>query len=147
MTLYNCNKTPYNFIKKTNMGMQTLRTQISQLATTVSKLKSQRSGKLSSQLEVNQPENVNVITLRSGKEMKVVEKPKVLRKENTEEILEVVPEKAPEEPTDKVVTDPSTLIDSEVLSPPPDMFINPQNRIKMRSSWICSKKCTSTFHF
>ncbi|KAL0307602.1 UNVERIFIED_CONTAM: hypothetical protein Scaly_2978200 [Sesamum calycinum] len=51
------------------MGLQHLGNQISQLATSVSKLEAQASGKLPSQTETNPRENVSAITLRSGKEL------------------------------------------------------------------------------
>ncbi|KAL0393210.1 UNVERIFIED_CONTAM: Retrovirus-related Pol polyprotein from transposon.6 [Sesamum radiatum] len=50
-------------------GFQHLGNQISQLATSVSKLEAQASGKLPSQTETNLRENVSAITLRSGKEL------------------------------------------------------------------------------
>ncbi|KAL0329028.1 UNVERIFIED_CONTAM: hypothetical protein Sradi_4889500 [Sesamum radiatum] len=53
----------------TTMGLQHLGNQISQLATSVSKLEAQASGKLPSQTETNPRENVSAITLRSGKEL------------------------------------------------------------------------------
>ncbi|KAK4382383.1 Retrovirus-related Pol polyprotein from transposon opus [Sesamum angolense] len=53
----------------TTMGLQHLGNQISQLATFVSKLEAQASGKLPSQTETNPRENVSAITLRSGEEL------------------------------------------------------------------------------
>ncbi|KAK4405904.1 Retrovirus-related Pol polyprotein from transposon.6 [Sesamum angolense] len=53
----------------TTAGFQHLGNQISQLATSVSKLEAQASGKLPSQTETNPRENVSAITLRSGKEL------------------------------------------------------------------------------
>ncbi|KAK4381432.1 hypothetical protein Sango_2968700 [Sesamum angolense] len=53
----------------TTMGLQHLGNQISQLATSVSKLEAQASGKLPSQTETNPRENVSAITLQSGKEL------------------------------------------------------------------------------
>ncbi|KAM7518534.1 hypothetical protein LguiB_017496 [Lonicera macranthoides] len=43
---------------------------MSQLATIVSRLESQRSGKLPSQTVVNPRQDASAITLRSGKELK-----------------------------------------------------------------------------
>ncbi|KAL4368664.1 hypothetical protein GQ457_05G022790 [Hibiscus cannabinus] len=48
---------------------QNLGNQITQLATSMSKLEAQNSGKLPSQTEVNPRENCNAISLRSGKEI------------------------------------------------------------------------------
>ncbi|KAL0289868.1 UNVERIFIED_CONTAM: Retrovirus-related Pol polyprotein from transposon.6 [Sesamum angustifolium] len=53
----------------TTAGFQHLSNQISQLATSVSKLEAQASGKLPSQTETNPSENASAITLRSGKKL------------------------------------------------------------------------------
>ncbi|XP_031112037.1 uncharacterized protein LOC116016008 [Ipomoea triloba] len=57
------------FHQETRAGIQQLGNQISQLATSVSKLEAQASRKLPSQTEVNPKENVSAITLRSGKQL------------------------------------------------------------------------------
>ncbi|XP_019178790.1 PREDICTED: uncharacterized protein LOC109173896 [Ipomoea nil] len=57
------------FQRETRASIQQLGNQISQLATSVSKLEAQASGKLLSQTKVNPKENVNAITLRSGKQL------------------------------------------------------------------------------
>ncbi|XP_019155105.1 PREDICTED: uncharacterized protein LOC109151969 [Ipomoea nil] len=56
------------FQQKTRTSIQHLESQLSQLASTVSRLESQ--GKLPSQTVVNPKQNVSAITLRSGKELK-----------------------------------------------------------------------------
>ncbi|XP_048229065.1 uncharacterized protein LOC125369839 [Ricinus communis] len=61
-----------NFIRppqETRSSIQNLGNQITQLATSISKLEAQNSRKLPSQLEINQKENVSVIFLGSGKEI------------------------------------------------------------------------------
>ncbi|KAK4411812.1 hypothetical protein Sango_0254200 [Sesamum angolense] len=55
-------------LQETRASLQHLGNQISQLTTSVSKLEAQASGKLPSQTEINPRENVNTITLQSGKE-------------------------------------------------------------------------------
>ncbi|XP_031108596.1 uncharacterized protein LOC116013076 [Ipomoea triloba] len=57
------------FQQETRAGIQQLGNQISQLATSVSKLEAQALRKLPSQTEVNPKENVSAITLRSGKQL------------------------------------------------------------------------------
>ncbi|XP_019150696.1 PREDICTED: uncharacterized protein LOC109147552 [Ipomoea nil] len=57
------------FQRETRESIQQLGNQISQLATSVSKLEAQALGKLPSQTEVNPKESVNAITLRSGKQL------------------------------------------------------------------------------
>lgn len=54
-------------MKEPRASIKNLKTQVSQLVTSVSKLKSQR--KLLSQTEVNLRPNVSVVTLRSDKEL------------------------------------------------------------------------------
>ncbi|KAL0295215.1 UNVERIFIED_CONTAM: hypothetical protein Sradi_6846400 [Sesamum radiatum] len=56
-------------LQETRANLQHLGNQISQLATSISKLEAQASGKLPSQTETNPRENVSAITLRSGKEL------------------------------------------------------------------------------
>ncbi|KAF7839569.1 putative RNA-dependent RNA polymerase 1 [Senna tora] len=64
--------TPFKlkFVKSLASSMQSLEQQMSQLATSVSKLESQ--GKLPSQTKTNPKHNANAITLRSGKELEDV---------------------------------------------------------------------------
>ncbi|KAM7514528.1 hypothetical protein LguiA_004111 [Lonicera macranthoides] len=58
------------FQQETRTSIQNLENQMSQLATIVSWLESQRSGKLPSQTVVNPRQDASAITLRSGKELK-----------------------------------------------------------------------------
>ncbi|XP_031131881.1 uncharacterized protein LOC116033267 [Ipomoea triloba] len=75
------------FQQETSAGIQQLGNQISQLATSVSKLEAQASRKLPSQTEVNPKENVSAITLRSGKQLQP-ESPLPVEEENEEKSKE-----------------------------------------------------------
>ncbi|XP_073033722.1 uncharacterized protein [Primulina eburnea] len=57
------------FQQETRASIQNLGTQITQIATSVSKLEAQNSGKLPSQTVVNPKENASAMILRSGKEI------------------------------------------------------------------------------
>ncbi|KAH9669749.1 DUF4220 domain-containing protein [Citrus sinensis] len=57
------------FQQATTTSIQNLENQMSQLATTVSRLESQVLGRLPSQSEVNPKQNVSAVILRSGKEL------------------------------------------------------------------------------
>ncbi|XP_075473857.1 uncharacterized protein LOC142504900 [Primulina tabacum] len=57
------------FQQETRASIQILGTQITQIATSVSKLEAQNSGKLPSQTVVNPKENASAMILRSGKEI------------------------------------------------------------------------------
>ncbi|XP_075486393.1 uncharacterized protein LOC142526005 [Primulina tabacum] len=57
------------FQQETRASIQNLGTQITQIATSVSKLETQNSGKLPSQTVVNPKENASAMILRSGKEI------------------------------------------------------------------------------
>ena len=57
------------FQQATTASIQNLENQMSQLATTVSRLESQVLGRLPSQSEVNPKQNVSAVILRSGKEL------------------------------------------------------------------------------
>ncbi|XP_073033735.1 uncharacterized protein [Primulina eburnea] len=57
------------FQQETRASIQNLGTQITQIATSVSKLEAQNSGKLPSQTVANPKENASAMTLRSGKEI------------------------------------------------------------------------------
>ncbi|XP_073064091.1 uncharacterized protein [Primulina eburnea] len=57
------------FQQETRASIQNLGTQITQIATSVSKLEAQNSGKLPSQTVVNPKENASAMVLRSGKEI------------------------------------------------------------------------------
>ncbi|KAL8506528.1 hypothetical protein ACS0TY_017421 [Phlomoides rotata] len=66
--------TTLKFQQDTQSSIKHLEMQMSQLATSVSRLESQNSGELPSQPETN-PRNVNAVTLRSGKQLEEVMKP------------------------------------------------------------------------
>ncbi|XP_048228283.1 uncharacterized protein LOC112534948 [Ricinus communis] len=77
------------FQQETRSSIQNLGNQITQLATSVSKLEAQNSGKLPLQPEINPKENVSAISLRSGKEFPsglIPLKGSELSKENEEEV-------------------------------------------------------------
>ncbi|XP_073137564.1 uncharacterized protein [Henckelia pumila] len=61
------------FQQETRASIQNLNTQMGQLATAVNRLEMKNSSSLPSQTMVNPKENVNAITLRSGRELKVHE--------------------------------------------------------------------------
>ncbi|XP_052203084.1 uncharacterized protein LOC127808556 [Diospyros lotus] len=74
---------------ETRTSIKQLENQISQLATSVSRLEAQGSGKLPSQTVVNPRENVSVIMLRSGKEFDIpVQNPIELDKKTQKEEAE-----------------------------------------------------------
>ncbi|XP_062145993.1 uncharacterized protein LOC133853988 [Alnus glutinosa] len=56
---------------QTRAGIQSLENQMGQMATAISKLEAQNSGKLPSQTVINPRENVSSIVLRSGKEVEI----------------------------------------------------------------------------
>uniref|UniRef100_UPI0019D42453 hypothetical protein n=1 Tax=Vibrio vulnificus TaxID=672 RepID=UPI0019D42453 len=58
--------------KKTKDAVKILQSQMSELTSSISKLESQ--GRLPSQPEINPRQNVNAITLRSGKEIEIIPK-------------------------------------------------------------------------
>ncbi|KAJ9542794.1 hypothetical protein OSB04_029300 [Centaurea solstitialis] len=74
------------FQQKTEASLQNLGAQMTQLATSVSRLESQ--GKLPSQTETNPKQNVSAIVLRSGKEL---EEPKMVKSKEVEKEKEVSP--------------------------------------------------------
>ncbi|KAJ9551268.1 hypothetical protein OSB04_015313 [Centaurea solstitialis] len=74
------------FQQKTEASLQNLGAQMTQLATSVSRLESQ--GKLPSQTETNPKQNVSAIVLRSGKEL---EEPKMVKSREVEKEKEVSP--------------------------------------------------------
>ena len=57
------------FQQETKVSIQHLDAQMGQMASTIIQLQSRDSGKLPSQTIVNLRENVNAITLRSGKQL------------------------------------------------------------------------------
>lgn len=58
------------FQQEKRSSIQNLETRMSKLATTVGKLESRDSGKLPPQSIINPKQNVNAVTLRSGKQLK-----------------------------------------------------------------------------
>ena len=62
------------FQQEAKANIQSLDNQIGWMETTISRLKAQSSGKLSSQTVVNPRENARAIVLRSGKEVEIPEK-------------------------------------------------------------------------
>ncbi|KAJ9556479.1 hypothetical protein OSB04_011093 [Centaurea solstitialis] len=89
------------FQQKTEASLQNLGAQMTQLATSVSRLESQ--GKLPSQTETNPKQNVSAIVLRSGKKL---EEPKMVKSREVEKEKEVSPkpiqDEKPSGSTDKV---------------------------------------------
>ncbi|XP_026430565.1 uncharacterized protein LOC113327602 [Papaver somniferum] len=77
--------------QKTEIDMKDIRTQMGQLATTVSKLEAQAAGKLPSQ-PLNPRDTVNAIELRSGKQ---VEKPATSPEPHERDLEKEVDEAAP----------------------------------------------------
>ncbi|XP_052171559.1 uncharacterized protein LOC127787541 [Diospyros lotus] len=76
-------------VQETRTSIKQLENQISQLATSVSRLKAQGYGELPSQTVVNPRENVSAITLRSGKEIDIpVQNPIELAKKTQKEEAE-----------------------------------------------------------
>ncbi|XP_052204029.1 uncharacterized protein LOC127809305 [Diospyros lotus] len=72
--------------EETRTSIKQLENQISQLATSMSRLEAQGSGKLPSQTIVNPRENVSAITLRSGKEIDIpIQNPTDLAKKTQKE--------------------------------------------------------------
>ena len=59
------------FQQEARANIQSLDNQMDQMATTISQLEAQSSGKLPSQTVVNPRENASAIVLRSGKEVKI----------------------------------------------------------------------------
>ncbi|XP_010244273.1 PREDICTED: uncharacterized protein LOC104588150 [Nelumbo nucifera] len=73
------------FQQETRTNIQNLENQVSQLATAMSRMESQVSGRLPSQTMVNPKQNVSAITLRSGNELNRPSK-EVLKNTTEEEI-------------------------------------------------------------
>ncbi|XP_073017773.1 uncharacterized protein [Primulina eburnea] len=105
------------FQQETRVSIQNLGTQITQIATSVSKLEAQNSGKLPSQTVANPKENASSMVLRSGKEIdqKNTSPTKNTEEKNTNEEIEGESEKEP-----KVNSKPfSSTISNAVVSPFP----------------------------
>ena len=71
------------FQQETKASIKNLEAQIGQMASTLSQIQARDSGKLPSQTIVNPRENVNAITLRSGKQLETPQKDNAQREENT----------------------------------------------------------------
>ncbi|KAH9782757.1 hypothetical protein KPL71_009045 [Citrus sinensis] len=87
------------FQQATTASIQNLENQMSQLATTVSRLESQVLGRLPSQSEVNPKQNVSAVILRSGKELQEPNKKVTKHVEDELEKNELMPESQDAQPT------------------------------------------------
>ncbi|XP_031270531.1 uncharacterized protein LOC116128914 [Pistacia vera] len=107
------------FQQDTRSSIQSLENQMGQMATAISRLEAQVGGKLPSQIVVNPKENVNAVTLRSGKK---VEEPK-LNIPSVEKEAEIKDEIEKEKATtkSKVIPNPSIQLQSNTL-PFPSRF-------------------------
>ncbi|XP_024046444.1 uncharacterized protein LOC112100833 [Citrus clementina] len=83
----------------TTASIQNLENQMSQLATTVSRLESQVLGRLPSQSEVNPKQNVSAVILRSGKELQEPSKKVTKYVEDELEKNELMPQSQDAQPT------------------------------------------------
>ncbi|XP_024037619.1 uncharacterized protein LOC112097222, partial [Citrus clementina] len=88
-----------NVNEATTASIQNLENQMSQLATTVSRLESQVLGRLPSQSEVNPKENVSAVILRSGTELQEPSKKVTKHVEDELEKNELMPQSQDAEPT------------------------------------------------
>ena len=82
-----------------------------QMAATLSQIQARDSGKLPSQTIVNPRENVNAMTLRSGKQLETPQKDNVQREDNT-----IASSSNPNKPQKKVIPKPSF---PSYITPPP----------------------------
>ncbi|KAH9659131.1 hypothetical protein KPL70_023750 [Citrus sinensis] len=87
------------FQQATTASIQNLENQVSQLATTMSRLESQVSGKLPSQSEVNPKQNASAVILRSGKELQEPSKKVTEHVEDELEKNELMPKSQDAQPT------------------------------------------------
>ncbi|KAH9667427.1 hypothetical protein KPL70_021040 [Citrus sinensis] len=87
------------FQQATTASIQNLENQMSQLATTVSRLESQVLGRLPSQSEMNPKKNVSVVILRSGKELQEPSKKVIKHVEDELEKNELMPKSQDAQPT------------------------------------------------
>ncbi|KAH9668031.1 hypothetical protein KPL70_021271 [Citrus sinensis] len=87
------------FQQATTASIQNLENQMSQLATTVSRLESQVLGRLPSQSEVNPKQNVSAVILRSGKELQEPSKKVTKYVEDELEKNELMPQSQDAQPT------------------------------------------------
>ncbi|XP_071928201.1 uncharacterized protein [Coffea arabica] len=116
--------------------MQDIRTQMSQMTTSINRLESQNQGKLPSQPELN-PKNVSAMTLRSGKEIQGPEP--VIPKDKDEEKIENEFEREDSSGADpKVLPDPVITVKTN-LPPFP-------NRLKKSKKQDKEKEILEVFH-
>ncbi|KAH9779128.1 hypothetical protein KPL71_007608 [Citrus sinensis] len=87
------------FQQATTASIQNLENQMSQLATTVSRLESQVLGRLPSQSEVNPNQNVSAVILRSGSELQEPSKKVTKHVEDELEKNELMPKSQDAQPT------------------------------------------------
>ncbi|KAH9803303.1 hypothetical protein KPL71_001711 [Citrus sinensis] len=87
------------FQQATTASIQNLENQMSQLATTVSRLESQVLGRLPSQSEVNPKQNVSAVILRSGTELQEPSKKVTKHVEDELEKNELMPQSQDAQPT------------------------------------------------
>ncbi|XP_024035604.1 uncharacterized protein LOC112096411 [Citrus clementina] len=88
-----------NVNEATTTSIQNLENQMSQLATTVSRLESQVLGRLPSQSEVNPKQNVSAVILRSGTELQEPSKKVTKHVEDELEKNELMPKSQDAQPT------------------------------------------------
>ena len=88
-----------NTQQATTASIQNLENQMSQLATTVSRLESQVLGRLPSQSEVNPKQNVSAVILRSGTELQEPNKKVTKHVEGELEKNELMPQSQDAQPT------------------------------------------------
>ncbi|XP_021757039.1 uncharacterized protein LOC110722108 isoform X1 [Chenopodium quinoa] len=91
-----------HFHQETRSGLKNLENQVSQLANTVGKLQAQNSNKIPSQPERNPKENTSAISLRSGKQLEVLEKSKSEVLEEEQETIVPGKNEQPSEVSDVV---------------------------------------------
>ncbi|XP_024047937.1 uncharacterized protein LOC112101497, partial [Citrus clementina] len=87
------------FQQATTVSIQNLENQMSQLATTVSRLESQVLGRLPSQSEVNPKQNVSAVIVRSGTELQEPSKKVTKHVEDELEKNELMPKSQDAQPT------------------------------------------------
>uniref|UniRef100_A0A6N2NBX1 Reverse transcriptase n=1 Tax=Salix viminalis TaxID=40686 RepID=A0A6N2NBX1_SALVM len=101
------------FQQETRASIQNLETQVSQLATSLGKMKANK-GKLPAQPEVNPRENANAIVLRSGKEVQTssprLTVPKEIKKEGNTPLESPLPKSSNEVSIESTMHKPNTLV-------------------------------------
>ena len=88
------------FQQETKASIRNL--EMGQMAATLSQIQARDSGKLPSQTIVNPRENVNAMTLRSGKQLETPQKHNVQREDNT-----IASSSHPNKPQKKIIPKPS----------------------------------------